>query len=96
MVRVTGLPSFARVTLTQQGERVLVHLLAYVPERRGRDLEVIEEPIVLQELVIQLRRSEIKQIYLAPSREPVEFAMEDDCVRFTVYRVIGYQMIVIE
>ena len=34
LVRVSGLPSFARLTLTVQAERTMVHILSYVPERR--------------------------------------------------------------
>ena len=35
LVRAEGLPSFARLTLTRQQDRTIVHLLTYVPERRA-------------------------------------------------------------
>lgn len=37
LVRAEGLPSFARLTLTRQKDRTMVHVLCYVPELRTRE-----------------------------------------------------------
>ncbi|MDD5728882.1 MAG: alpha-L-fucosidase, partial [Victivallales bacterium] len=46
ILRTEGLPSFSRVFVTEQPGRRIVHLLAYIPELRGKT-QVIDEPITI-------------------------------------------------
>jgi len=116
LVRAEGLPSFARLTLTRQQDRTMVHVLAYVPERRAGgfgmfsdtdeyllpkelkagDLEIIEEPITLRDVTVVLEKEGATRVYLAPSREEVDFTAKEGRVTFTVPHITGYQMIVVE
>lgn len=96
LVIATGLPSFARVTLTAQSDRTMVHLLSYVPELRGQVMEMVEEPIVLHHVHLSVRRAEAKRVYLAPAEQDIHFEQANGRVEFDVPEVAGYQMIVIE
>lgn len=98
LLRVAGMPSFGRATVTAQPGRRMVHLLAYVPERRGRSIDMIEEPVELREVTVSLRTDQrhVSRVYLAPSEMPLAFSVEHGYITTTVPVVPGYAMIVFE
>ncbi len=93
-------PSSAQVTLLRQpaqGNRVVVHLLHYVPERRGLEFDTIEDVLPLYNipLAFKLERPP-RRVYLAPGQQEVPFTYEGGYVRLTVPEVVGHQMVVAE
>ena len=98
MVKTSGLPSFGRVTVTAQTGRRMVHLLAYVPERRGTTIDMIEEPIEVRDVSISLRADGLapQRVYLAPGREPLPFEVKQGYVTVTIPVMSGYAMVVFE
>ncbi len=98
MVKAPTLPSFARVTVTSQTHRRMVHVLAYVPERRGASTDMIEEPVTLQEITVALRldgRSP-RRVYLAPTMERLPFTIDVGYIITTLPVVAGYAMVVFD
>ncbi|MCC6444289.1 MAG: alpha-L-fucosidase [Armatimonadetes bacterium] len=97
LVRASGLPSFGQATVTRQGSRRMVHLLAYVPEQRG-GVAMIEEPILARHVEVRLRTdgAGIREVYLAPSRVHLDFEESGGYVRVAVPEVCGYQLVVFE
>ena len=61
-------------------------------------MEMIEEPIAVSDVQVALRTDGRKaaKVYLAPQGDLVPFAQEGSYVRFTVARVTGYQLVVVE
>lgn len=98
MLKLENFPSFGQATVTTQGRRRMVHLLAYVPELRGKQSQIIEEPIAVRNVRLRLRADgrRVARVYLAPEHTPVPFAVEDGYLAVTVPLVRGYQMIVFE
>ena len=98
LVRATGIPSFGRVTVTKQPARRMVHLLAYVPERRGASVDMIEEPIELRDVVIDLRLDDEPpaRVYLAPDGRDLPFDVHNGIIRATVPKVRGHALVVFE
>jgi hypothetical protein len=98
MVRVQGLPSFARVTVTSQTNRRMVHILSYVPERRGPNVDMIEEPIELRDVQLSLRLDgrEPRRVYLAPDLKELPFTVEDGYINTVIPLHCGYSMVVFE
>lgn len=98
----TDVPSFAHVTLTKQNSRNrkarwMVHLLAYAPIRRTRTIDIVEEPIRLRDVSLQIRTGERPQrVYLAPQRTELPFEFVNDATRLIVPEVNGYQVVVVE
>ena len=92
------MPSFGQVTVTQKGKNRMVHLLTYIPELRGKQMQIIEEPIVVRKVELALRKDgqKVKDVYLVPSRRKLEFHSEEDYIRVTIPEVNGYQMVVFE
>lgn len=98
MVLAPGLPTFARAMVTAQPGRRMVWLLSYVPERRGPNMDMIEEPIELREVALALRTGERppRRVYLAPEERELEWEIRDGYVWTSVPAVPGYAVVVFE
>lgn len=99
LVKTEGLPSFAQVTVAAQGrKRRIVHLLTYLPELRGPTMQIIEEPIAVRNVSLALRADNwrIRNVYLAPSREKLDFIEQDGYIKTVVPEVQGHQVVVFE
>ncbi|MHB8997349.1 MAG: alpha-amylase family protein [Armatimonadota bacterium] len=94
----SNLPSYARTGVTSQPGRRMVHLMSYIPERRGNSVDMIEERIELRDVQIALRADgkAIKSVYLAPDKQALPFEVKDGYVQVTVPKVDGYAMVVFE
>lgn len=92
-----SLPSTAIVTVRRQRKSLIVHLLHYIPQRRGRVLDVIEDVIPLHDIEISIRAEhEPKAVRLVPQAEPVEWTWANGYVKIEVPSIDGYQIVVIE
>jgi hypothetical protein len=92
-------PSTLFATLLEQPEagRRVLHLLHYIPERRGADFDVIEEAIPLHDLELSaLAPQGARRVATAPAGVELPFRHEGGRVSFTLPRLDGHQMIVIE
>ncbi|MBN2300924.1 MAG: beta-galactosidase trimerization domain-containing protein [Lentisphaerae bacterium] len=99
MVKVDGMPSFGQVTVTEQGQRQIAHLLTYVPELRGSSIQIIEEPVLVRDVELALRcdrPDQFKMVYLAPDRRPLQWKEKNGYVHVRIPEVNGYQMVVFE
>lgn len=99
LVRTPGAPSFARVTVTSQPNRRMVHFLAYQPEQRLETCKMIEEPLIVLDQTIQLREDDrpVKQAYLAPSGKKLDVTRSGDgYFTVTIPKIEGYALIVFE
>ena len=77
--------------------RTVVHLLHYVPERRGLEFDTIEDVIPLHNVALSVRTQQRpNRIYLAPSGENLAFTHSGGYAACTVPRVVGHQMVVLE
>ena len=98
ILKTENLPSFGRATVTRQPGRRMVHLLAYVPEMRGKHVEMIEEPCTVSDARIALRLDgePPAKVYLAPEGKALPFTVKDNylCVDVPVFK--GYALIVFE
>ena len=95
----TDAPSSAQVTVTQQTDpaRTIVHLLHYIPERRGLDFDTIEDVIPLHDVQVSIRcETRPEHVYLAPSGETLAGEYREGRLWFTVPHVVGHQMVVLE
>ena len=98
LIKVKNLPSFAQVTVTKKDKFQAVHILSYLPEKRGETTQMIEEPICLKNLTLGLRKDgkDIKQVYLAPSRKPIDFKDDQDYIWIKIPEVEGYSLTIFE
>ena len=98
LVRAESLPSFARVMVTAQPQRRIVHVLAYVPERRGGNSDVVEERIELRDkdLMLRIAGRAPQKVYLAPDLEDLPFEVINDYVKVRIPVIDGHAHVVFE
>uniref|UniRef100_Q027I9 Beta-galactosidase trimerisation domain-containing protein n=1 Tax=Solibacter usitatus (strain Ellin6076) TaxID=234267 RepID=Q027I9_SOLUE len=101
VLRTANLPSTAQVTVMEQdgpaGKRRVVHLLYYPLTRRAPNLDVIEEPGLLQNVHLQLRTpAPPRAARLAPAGTDLPVRYANGYAALTVPFVTGYQAIMIE
>lgn len=96
LVKADG-PSTLKATVTEQEGRRIVHLLNYVPQRRGDGVDVVEDTIPLTNVKLALRSDQQPQsVYLAPRKEVLPLQYSEGYASVTVPLVMGHQMIVFE
>jgi hypothetical protein len=92
----SDLPSTARVTVCDQKNRRVVHILHYPIERRAQ-IDIIEDVIPLYDKNIEvLCDHPPSAVYLAPSREPAEYSYADGVAKIRVREINGHQMVALE
>jgi hypothetical protein len=97
MVRVRA-PSTAEVTLLRQSaegeERLLVHLLHYVPQRRAGNLDLVEDVIPLYDVPVAVRcDAPPARAYLAPQGDELKVVWDGEYASVVVPRVEGHQIV---
>jgi hypothetical protein len=97
LLRVVA-PSSTEATVTRQGKRTIVHLLQYCPERRGKDLDLIEDivPLYNVELSVKFHKKPSEVYRLDPAPEPIDFDYHDGRVNLVVPKILGHEMVVLE
>ncbi len=92
----TNLPSSGVVTVTNQNDRRVVHLLYADLVKRGCNTEIIEDLIHLYNIEVSVKfDKKPKRVYLAPQNKDINFEFKDGYVNFKV-DFSCHQMIVIE
>ncbi len=101
----TNVPSTGEVSLVRQGagadgdspERLICHILHYVPQRRTPDLDLLEDVIPLHDVEVGVRTAWTPRVaYLAPERAGLPMTMQGEYASVCVPRVDGHAMIVLE
>ncbi|MCU0352756.1 MAG: beta-galactosidase trimerization domain-containing protein [Cytophagales bacterium] len=96
LVRTPGAPSTLVATLNEQKlrNRQVLHLLNYVPERRGTDFDTVEDVPLLQNVQVSVRMARPQTVTLAPENKPLRFSYANGRVETTVPELRGHQMVV--
>ena len=91
-----GGPSSVLTAVNEQAveNRWVVHLLHYVPERRGQDFDVIEDVLPLYDVGVSLRLpGPVAGVHCVPGGEPLAFKEAMGRISFTVPKLEGHQMV---
>jgi hypothetical protein len=93
---IHNLPSTAEVTVRRQGERHVVHILHYVPQRRA-DIDIVEEALPLTDIRIGIRSIKPPtQAYLIPMKEKLQIHYEEKYASVTIPVMKGHAHIVFD
>jgi hypothetical protein len=72
----------------------VVHLLHYIPERRGRVIDTIEDIIRLHDVKLSVKAlKRVRAVRLVPELSVLPFGQSDGRIEFVVPVVAGHQMI---
>ena len=89
-------PSTLQASLNVQPaqNRQIVHLLHYIPERRGREFDIIEDVVPIFGVPVSVRvGGPVSGVKLAPQGVPVQVHVADGRVEFLIPRIDGHQMV---
>jgi hypothetical protein len=88
-------PSCLISSLTHQPteNRHIVHLLGYIPERRGTRFDIIEEVLPIFEVKVRARVAGATSARLVPGGEALTLTVENGVASFTLPRLDGHAMI---
>ncbi len=95
LVRHDG-PSSMITALNEQPakQRQILHLLHYVPERRGTEFDTIEDVFPIHNVNVSVRVADRPQtLKVVPKGEPVAFDYKNGRVEFAAPEIKGHQMI---
>jgi hypothetical protein len=91
------LPSTLELSLRKRDNDIILHLLHYIPMKRCKTVEIIEDVIPLYNLALEVRTEKTpKNVYLAPEGTVLDASWEKGYVNFTVPVLNGHQMVVIQ
>ena len=93
----TDLGAQGVVTLMEQSDCYVNHLLYVVPVKRGSGVEIVEDIQPVRDVQVSLNlREKIRRVYLAPQGEELPFRRENGRILFTLPRLECHQMVVLE
>jgi hypothetical protein len=96
LLRVNA-PTGLEATVMKQSKRTIVHLLYYTPERRARNLELIEDIVPLRDVPVSLKLAKRpRQVLRVPAGTESPFRYENGRVEVTVPEVRGHEMLAFE
>ncbi|MGA1197979.1 MAG: beta-galactosidase, partial [Candidatus Latescibacterota bacterium] len=88
--------TLSTVNAQPQENRWVVHLLHYIPERRGQDFDVIEDVIPIYNVGVSVRvDGDVKKVATALGGEALPFELADGRVSFVLPKLEGHEMIVL-
>lgn len=97
VVRIVA-PSTALVSVNEQASenRWVVHLLHYIPERRGTDFDIIEDVIPIYGVCVSLRvPKKVKDVSCVPDGESLDFCVNNGRIDFILPKLEGHQMVAV-
>ncbi|MEM8737055.1 MAG: alpha-amylase family protein [Planctomycetota bacterium] len=91
-------PSTMIAVLNRQpsAQRLMLHVLHYVPERRGQAFDTIEQVLPLHEVRFELKLphpDRIQAVTAVPQSSELPYERGDDGIAFTLPRVDGHAMV---
>ena len=97
LLKVKGAPSFLQLYLNTIPTGVTVSMLAFLPEKRGAEMESIEDELTAGnfELSLKLEKDPAK-VTLLPSGKELSFKREGEYITFTVPEFTGFGLIAVE
>ncbi len=96
LVRSEG-PSTLATTVVRKGNRIVVHLLSFSPERRAGTLDIVEDPFPLVDTPVAVKAAaKPRRVFLAPEEKDLQFEYRGGYVHTRVTVLGGHALLVVE
>lgn len=87
-------PSTANVAVNEQDGKYIVHILHYIPEKRGEQFDTIEDVIPIFGIKTSVAYpAKVRKVMLVPEMKDLPFNVNNGRVEFTIPEVNGHQMV---
>jgi len=89
-------PTTTLATVNEQSaeNRWILHLLHYIPERRGQDFDIIEDVIPIFDVKVSVKAPKgVQDVVCVPEQKPLEFQPNSGRIEFVLPKLEGHQMI---
>ncbi len=97
MLKVKGAPSFVKFFAGHSKEGKMVSMLAYLPEKRGAEMETVEDELTAGNFELSLKcPGGVRRVYMAPEEKELSFRQEGEYITVTVPEFTGFSMVVFE
>lgn len=94
---ITNLPAQGIVTLMEQRDRYVCHLLYASPVKRGNGIEVIEDILPVYNIDLEIKTEKrVKRVYLAPQMRELPFSCENGKIKTKLDCLECHQMVVLD
>jgi hypothetical protein len=89
--------TLASLMAQEKENRWVLHLLHYIPERRGQDFDVIEDVIPIFDVGVSVNAPRaVREVLCVPEMRRLEFKTAAGRVEFVLPRLEGHQMIALQ
>ncbi|MBA3440688.1 MAG: hypothetical protein H0T92_12540 [Pyrinomonadaceae bacterium] len=98
LIRVEG-PTTMLTALSEQSaeNRWVLHLLHYIPERRGQDFDIIEDVIPIFNVKVSVKApKKVLDISAVPEKKKLSFQQQAGRIEFVLPKLDGHQMIALQ
>ena len=80
-----------------QENRWILHLLHYIPERRGQDFDIIEDVIPLFNVKFSVKApKKVLEVSAVPEKSKLPFQQQTGRIEFVLPKLDGHQMIALQ
>ncbi|MBO4897701.1 MAG: alpha-L-fucosidase [Clostridia bacterium] len=95
LFKTEGIPSTARVTVTENEKNIMLHIKATFPEVRG-EVDIIEEHQSLPAGARVMLRGKFNKAYIVPAMESLPVMAQEGYTEIVLPQVDGYMMIAVD
>ena len=97
LLKVSGAPAFLQAYVNRTAKETTVSLLAYLPEKRGSEMESVEDELTVDgfELSLKLEKTPVR-IFSAPDGHSLQWHRNGEYITVAVPRFTGFSLIVVE
>lgn len=97
LVHIEGPSGIIAALNRQEAEgRYVLHMLHYIPERRGTAFDVIEDILPVYNVKVCLNLPDVHSVSLVPDGAELPFETEGDGILFTLPELVGHVMLAID
>lgn len=93
----SNLPSTAEVTLRKNDKKhTVLTILHYIPQRRGQNLDIVEDTIPLYNVELSLLKSKCQKIIDQRNKEELDFEIANNRIKLKLPKIDGFTVLTIE
>ena len=97
MLKLSGAPSFIQAFVNRTDRGMTVSMLAYIPEKRGSEMESVEDELTVGNFELSLKlKDDPARIYMAPDEQNLQWKRQGDYITVAVPEFTGFGMIALE